>query len=167
MRMKFYLAMLTALISANASALKLYNGILLSSKIETSNKATGEFLPDNAQYFSFNMAGAAASFAKAFSKNGSAGANVMVNSTHGFYLTNRTNSSQYYTYYYQLVCDGQFIRKIDNIRLEPNGRAQDAGIMYLSVYHGSPGNFTINAGTNVSGESSSYAQDSATLAVRR
>ena len=138
-----------ALLAGNAFALSGHGFEILSEKIETSPGVTGGIRPAAMPKPGFAMA-----WAMVYDTDGRAGENVQVSGAHTLDIKNDTMTDQYYTYKYELSCDGQYFRKTDNILLHPGGRIDDGGISYLNTYHATGGSYKIYAVTRISGESS-------------
>lgn len=151
----------TALFCLNAYALEGHGFRVLSETIEHSPGVTGWFEPG----LSNKSPALAMAWSQAYNAEGSAGMNVMVRGNHSISVTNYTNQNQIYTYKYELNCDGQYFRKVDKIEVRPGGVVNERGDSFLSTYHRQKGLFSVNASTEVSGESSNRHINSATLRV--
>lgn len=166
MKMKYTLfTLIMSLLSMNAMALEGVGVKLLSETIETSPGAEGGFIPKS--YKSDSKSHIVMANSSAANEDGKIRENIRLWGNHSFVVNNYTNQEQYYTYKYELNCDGQYVRKIDHLSVAPGGFARDSGESFLYTYHSTPGTFTINAVTDVTGESSGSHIAYATLKVSK
>jgi len=153
-----------ATISANALALEGVGVTLLREKIESSPGVNGRFI----QTSGLGKMGSATTSARAYNANGKVKQDITISGSHSFNVVNQTRDNQFYNYKFELsAADGRFFRKTDSIMVKPGGNASDSASSYFSTMHDAPGKWTINAVTNVSGESSQNSSDHATLTVNK
>lgn len=157
-KFKFMPLMAISLLAGNVYALSGHGFEIISEKIETSSGVSGGVRPATVK-----APGMAMAWAMAYDADGKAGQNVQVSGSHTLDIKNDTRQDQYYTYKYELSCDGQYLRKTDNILLHPGGRIDDGGMSYLNTYHAVGGVFKIVAVTRITGESSHEFVDEGVL----
>lgn len=151
MKFKLLCGILFVGICINGYALNGKDFTLLSETIETSPGLTGGFISKNSPspqpYVSTSS--------RAHDASGRAHQNIRLDGDHRLTISNYTAERQIYTYVYELICDGKYIRKTDKIVVSPHGYVTDWANSYLWLSQSSPGSWTINVNTTVTGESSS------------
>ena len=161
MKLKLIITALIASMSMNTFALQGKGFKLLSETIESSPGAIGGFV----QKSSSNMPFYVYAWSHAHDAQGRPHQNIQLHGNHSFTINNYTNQKQIYTYKYEINSDGQYFRKIDHIEVIPGGFAMDSADSFLAIVHSHVGTWTINAITDVTGETRNNYIASGTLKV--
>ena len=162
MKLKLLVTALIATVGMNAFALEGKGFKVLSETIESSPGAVGGFVPQTPSSQPYVYADATAQNA-----DGRTHENIRLSGSHRFNVSNYTKEKQIYNYKYEINCDGMYFRKTDKIEVSPGGYASDSASSFLYVSFSQPGNWSINAITEVTGESNGNHWDRATLRVEK